>query len=328
MRVKGNIFVTGGAGYIGSHACKMLRHAGFNPIAIDCLNTGNLNAVKYGPFENINLLDKIELNNTFLKYRPTAVMHFAALSQVAESCENPGLYWRNNVQGSLNLIECCVENNCFDLIFSSTCSVYGDNGGSLLNEGSKTNPINPYSISKKAVEDMIQNFSDVSPLRFMIFRYFNVAGADAEAEIGEQHSPETHLIPLALDAAAGRIKALTIYGNNYNTPDGTCIRDFIHVSDLIEAHILGLKSLKSGGKSGTYNLGSGVGFSVLDVIKQTEFVTRKKIDLIIAERRSGDAEKLVSGSSKFEREFNWKANYSTLPKMIEDAWRWHQKLYR
>ena len=199
-----NVIVTGGAGYIGSHACKMLLNNGYNPIVIDSLFTGWLDAVKFGPFEKVNLLDKVKLNEVFDKYKPSSVMHFAAFSEVEESYKQPGKYWRNNVLGSLNLIETAVAHKCFNFVFSSTCATYGNHNNTILTEYTPQIPINPYGASKKAVEEIIQQFSRSSGLKYVIFRYFNVAGADIEADIGEFHKPETHLIPLVLDVIAGK----------------------------------------------------------------------------------------------------------------------------
>ncbi|HHI71202.1 MAG TPA: UDP-glucose 4-epimerase GalE, partial [Rhodobacteraceae bacterium] len=241
-----HVLVTGGAGYIGSHACKALRAAGYVPVTFDNLVTGWADAVKFGPFEQGDLLDRKALDQVFSRYQPVAVMHFAALSLVGESMEKPGLYWRNNVLGSLNLIEAAANAGCRKIVFSSTCATYGDQDNVVLDEDSPQEPINAYGASKRAIEDILGNFAQSDGIEHVIFRYFNVAGADPEAEIGEYHRPETHLIPLVLDAIAGRREALTIYGTDYDTPDGTCIRDYVHVCDLVDAHILGLEWLISG----------------------------------------------------------------------------------
>ena len=234
------VLVTGGAGYIGSHACKALQQSGFTPVTFDNLVTGWRDAVQFGPLEPGDLLNKDDVDRVFEKYSPVAVMHFAALSQVSESMQKPGLYWQNNVMGSLNLIQSAVDHGCMDFVFSSTCATYGDQDGVVLDEDSMQHPINAYGASKRAVENILADYQTTYGLNQVIFRYFNVAGADPEAEIGEFHQPETHLIPLILDAVNGKRDALTIFGTDYDTPDGTCIRDYVHVCDLVEAHILGL----------------------------------------------------------------------------------------
>jgi UDP-glucose 4-epimerase len=276
-----NVLVTGGAGYIGSHACKALRAAGFTPVTFDNLETGWQDAVKFGPFERGDLMDRARLDEVFAKYAPVAVMHFAALSQVGDSMKVPGVYWRNNVLGSLTLIEAATEAGCLDFE-----AAYG--------------------------------------LRHVIFRYFNVAGADPEGEVGEFHQPETHLIPLMLDAIAGKRSALTVFGTDYETPDGTCIRDYVHVCDLVDAHVLGLKWLKDGKGSCVFNLGTGSGFSVREVIDHSRAVTNQEVPYVDGDRRPGDCTKLVSGSTRAEAELGWAPTRSTLETMITDAWRWHQ----
>jgi UDP-glucose 4-epimerase len=320
----GNILVTGGAGYIGSHACKALRAAGYTPVTYDNLCTGWREAVKFGPFEEGDLADRARLDQVFATYRPQAVMHFAALSQVGESIRAPGIYWHNNVAGSLGLIEAAVAAGCLDFVFSSTCATYGDHDNVLLDEGCAQHPINAYGASKRAIEDMLRNFEVAHGLRHVIFRYFNVAGADPEAEVGEFHQPETHLIPLVLDAIAGRRDALTVFGTDYDTPDGTCIRDYVHVMDLVEAHLRGLRWLEEGRGSRVFNLGTGHGFSVRDVIEAAEAVTGVQVPVIAGARRPGDCTRLVSGSVRATRELGWVPARSTLRAMIEDAWRWHE----
>lgn len=275
-----NILVTGGAGYIGSHACKALAAAGYTPITFDNLSTGWQDAVKFGPFEQGDLLDRARLDQVFAKYKPTAVMHFAAFSQVGEAMTDPGKYWRNNVSGSLNLIETAVGAGCLDFVFSSTCATYGDQDGVVLDENSAQFPTNSYGASKRAIEDILDNFGASHGLKSVIFRYFNVAGADPEAEVGEFHQPETHLIPLMLDAIDGKRAALTIFGTDYDTPDGTCIRDYVHVCDLVDAHVLGVKWLEQGKGSRVFNLGTGNGFSVREVVDNSRAVTNRAVPVV------------------------------------------------
>jgi len=318
------VLVTGGAGYIGSHACKVLAGAGYVPVTYDNLSTGWAEAVKFGPFEQGDLQDRANLDRVFMQYQPAAVMHFAAFSQVGESMRAPGMYWRNNVVGSLTLIEAAVANGCLDFVFSSTCATYGDQDGVLLDETTPQAPINAYGASKRAIEDILADFRVSDGLNAVIFRYFNVAGADPDGQVGEFHQPETHLVPLILDAIDGKRPALTIHGTDYATPDGTCIRDYVHVMDLVEAHVAGLEWLKAGKGSRVFNLGTGRGFSVREVIDHSRVVTNREVPCEIGPRRPGDCTKLVSGSVRAQAELGWTPRRSTLEAMITDAWRWHQ----
>jgi len=319
-----NILVTGGAGYIGSHACKALAAAGHTPVTFDNLVTGWRDAVKFGPFVQGDLLNRAEIDAVFEQYQPVAVMHFAALSQVGDSMKQPGTYWRNNVEGSLNLIEATVAAGCKQFVFSSTCATYGDQDNVVLDENSAQHPINAYGASKRAIEDILRDFEAAYGLQSVIFRYFNVAGADPEGEVGEFHRPETHLIPLMLDAIDGKRDALTIFGTDYDTPDGTCIRDYVHVCDLVDAHVLGLNWLLEDKGSRVFNLGTGTGFSVREVVEHSREVTNRAVPMTEGDRRQGDCTKLVSGSVRAETELGWLPKRSTLPQMIADAWRWHQ----
>ena len=319
-----NVLVTGGAGYIGSHACKALAAAGHTPVTFDNLVTGWQEAVKFGPFVKGDLMNRAEVDAAFAEYDPVAVMHFAALSQVGESMKEPGLYWRNNVLGSLNLIEAAAGAGCRNFVFSSTCATYGDQDNVVLDESSAQLPINAYGASKRAIEDILRDFEKAHGLNHVIFRYFNVAGADPEGEVGEFHQPETHLVPLMLDAIEGKRDALTIFGTDYDTPDGTCIRDYVHVCDLVDAHVLGLYWLLQGRGSRVFNLGTGSGFSVKEVLAHSRSVTNREVPHVIGPRRPGDCTKLVSGSTRAEQELGWRPRRSTLEQMITDAWRWHQ----
>ncbi|QPM91405.1 UDP-glucose 4-epimerase GalE [Pseudooceanicola algae] len=319
-----HVLVTGGAGYIGSHACKALKKDGFTPVTYDSLVTGWKDSVKFGPFEQGDLLDRARLDEVFATYKPVAVMHFAALSQVGESMKEPGLYWRNNVMGSLSLIEAAAASGVKNFVFSSTCATYGEQDNVVLDESSVQKPINSYGASKRAVEDILANFGEAYGLQHVIFRYFNVAGADPEGEIGEHHRPETHLIPIMLEAIDGTRPALTIFGTDYETPDGTCIRDYVHVCDLVDAHVLGLKWLMDGKGSRVFNLGTGDGFSVREVIEQSRAVTNKAVPYEEGPRRAGDCTKLVSGSTRAEVELGWTPDRSNMNQMIEDAWNWHR----
>lgn len=319
-----HILVTGGAGYIGSHACKALRAAGHTPITYDNLSTGWQDAVKFGPFEQGSLSDRARLDEVFAKWQPTAVMHFAALSQVGEAMAKPGLYWRNNVDGSLTLIEAACAAGCLDFVFSSTCATYGEHDSVVLDENTPQEPLNAYGASKLAVENILRDFGAAYGLKSVVFRYFNVAGADPEGEVGEHHRPETHLIPVMLEAVDGKRPGLTVHGTNYDTPDGTCIRDYVHVMDLVDAHILGLQWLQDGKGSRVFNLGTGRGFSVREVIEAAAHVTNMAVPCTDGPRRAGDATKLVSGSTRADEELGWTPHRSTMPQMITDAWRWHK----
>ncbi|WP_127104916.1 UDP-glucose 4-epimerase GalE [Pararhodobacter zhoushanensis] len=319
-----HVLVTGGAGYIGSHACKVLAARGYVPVCYDNLSTGWAQAVKYGPFIQGDLNDRAALDAAFAAYDPVAVMHFAAFSEIGEAMSDPGKYWRNNVMGSLTLIEATVAAGVRDFVFSSTCATYGEQDGVLLDEDSAQQPINAYGSSKKAVEEMLRDFGTASGLNHVIFRYFNVAGADPEGEIGECHRPETHLIPVMLEAIDGQRPELVIYGTDYDTPDGTCIRDYVHVMDLVEAHVLGLEWLLDGKESRVFNLGTGAGFTVREVIGHARAATGYKVPHSFGPRRGGDAAALISGSHRALNELGWNPSRSSLKVMIKDAWTWHK----
>ena len=319
-----HVLVTGGAGYIGSHACKALKAAGYVPVTYDNLSTGWQEAVRFGPFEKGDILDRQRLDEVFSRYRPVAVMHFAALSQVGESMAHPGLYWRNNAAGSLTLIEAAVAADCMNIVFSSTCATYGEHDNVVLDETTPQEPINAYGASKRAIEDMLRDFGAAHGVEAVIFRYFNVAGADPDAEVGEFHRPETHLVPVILQAIEGTRPPLTIFGTDYDTPDGTCIRDYVHVCDLADAHVLGLQWLLEGRGSRVFNLGTGHGFSVREVMNEARNVTHRAVPHGEGPRRAGDCTKLVSGSTRAQAELGWQPSRSSLPQMIADAWRWHQ----
>jgi UDP-glucose 4-epimerase len=316
------VLVTGGAGYIGSMACKTLARAGWTPVTYDNLATGWREAVRFGPFVQGDLLDQSNLAEAFRTWQPAAVMHFAALSLVGEAMADPGRYWRVNVQGSLNLIEAALAAGCRQFVFSSTCATYGEPDGVTVDEDTPQAPINPYGASKRAIEEMLRDFGRSAGLRSVIFRYFNVAGADPEGEIGEQHRPETHLIPLMLDAIDGKRPALTLHGTDYPTADGTPVRDYVHVADLAAAHVAGLDWLAAGKDSRVFCLGTGHGFSVREVVDQARAVTNRAVPLTEGPRRPGDAVRLVCGSQRARDELGWEPSRSTLRQMIADAWTW------
>jgi len=319
-----HVLVTGGAGYIGSHACKLLAGAGYVPVSFDNLSTGWTDAVKFGPLVQADLMDRAALDAAFAQYRPVAVMHFAAFSQVGEAMRDPGKYWRNNVLGALNLIEAALEADCRKFVFSSTCATYGEHDGVVLTEDSAQHPINAYGSSKRAIEEMLRDFGASHGLHSVIFRYFNVAGADPESMVGEFHQPETHLIPLMLEAADGKRPELLIHGTDYPTRDGTCVRDYVHVMDLVEAHLLGLQWLEAGKGSRVFNLGTGSGFSVREVIGHCRDATQREVPHRFGPRRAGDAVSLVSGSQRALDELGWSPRRSSLGVMIRDAWEWYR----
>ncbi len=323
--LKKNILVTGGAGYIGSHVCKALAHAGYIPISYDNLVHGHRWAVRWGPLEFGDISDRDGLARVFEKYQPQAVLHFAAYTYVDESVRDPGKYYRNNVAGTLTLLETMRDFGVDKIIFSSTCATYGIPNGMLINEDHIQQPINPYGTSKLMIEKMLQDFDQAYGLRSVSLRYFNAAGADPDGEIGEAHDPETHLIPLVLDAVAGLRPLITVYGDDYETKDGTCIRDYVHVTDLANAHVLALKLLQAGAASTAYNLGNGQGFSVKEVISAVEAVTGKPVPTVIGRRRDGDPERLVGDATKAKNELGWRLEYSSINTIIETAWNWHQK---
>jgi UDP-arabinose 4-epimerase len=319
------ILVTGGAGYIGSHACKALAQAGYVPVSYDNLVYGHRWAVRWGPLEVGDIDDRIRLESVIEQYRPTAVMHFAAYAYVGESVTDPGKYYRNNVAGTLTLLETMRDQGIRRLIFSSTCATYGMPNQVPITEDHPQRPVNPYGASKLMIERMLQDFDAAHGIRATSLRYFNAAGADAEGEIGESHDPETHLIPLVLDAAAGCRSAISVYGDDYDTHDGTCIRDYIHVTDLAQAHVLALKALEGGATSNAYNLGNGQGFSVRQVIECAGRVTGRSIPVEIGPRRSGDPPRLVGDATRIREALGWSPRYETLDAILETAWRWHRK---
>lgn len=324
MEVMERILVTGGAGYIGSHACKALAKAGYEPVCFDSLDRGHASAVRWGPLVRGNLCDAIAVDRAIADIKPVAVLHFAALSYVGESVAEPAMYYRNNVTGTLNLLDSMRRNAVDCLVFSSTCATYGVPNHLPLTEDHPQRPINPYGASKLMVERMLADFDVAYGLRSISLRYFNAAGADADGEVGEQHDPETHLIPLILGAATSR-SPITVYGVDYDTPDGTCIRDYIHVSDLADAHVLALRALLGGAQSASYNLGTGRGYSVREVISAAQAVTGVSIPTNIGSRRHGDPPVLVGDATKFASEFSWIIKYPDIEAIIESAWRWHSR---
>jgi UDP-arabinose 4-epimerase len=322
-----SILVTGGAGSIGSHTCKALARAGYLPITYDNLCSGHEWAVKWGPFERGDILDRGRLDEVLSKYRPEGVVHFAAFSYVGESVTDPGKYYRNNVVGSLTLLEAMRDHGVGKIVFSSTCATYGHPQQNPITEDTPQRPINPYGASKLMIERILADFGTAHGLVSTALRYFNAAGADEHGEIGESHDPETHLIPLVLDAASGRRPQVTIFGTDYDTFDGTCIRDFIHVGDLAEAHVLALKAIEQG-TSGAFNLGNGRGFSVREVVDAVEHVAGSEVPVVYGARRAGDPGALVSDATRAREMLGWQPKITELEAIIGTAWAWHQRAPR
>jgi len=321
-----NVLVTGGAGYIGSHACKALAQSGYQPVVYDNLVYGHVSAVKWGAFEKGDINDRQQLDRVIKKYKTAAIMHFAAYAYVGESMTNPAKYYQNNVAGTLTLLESARDAGIDKFIFSSTCATYGVPKEVPISEDHAQLPINPYGRSKLMIEQILQDFDVAHGLGSVSLRYFNAAGADPEGEVGEDHDPETHLIPLVLDAALGRRPNITIFGDDYETPDGTCIRDYIHVTDLVNAHVKALHYLEQGGSTTAYNLGNGEGFSVREVIDSACQVTGQDIQVIMGARRAGDPPQLVGDAQRIQEELGWKPEYTNLEDIVGTAWGWHKIL--
>jgi UDP-glucose-4-epimerase GalE len=322
------ILVTGGAGYIGSHVCKALYKKGFLPISYDNLSTGHKYAVKWGPFINADIENRKSLDLAISGYKPIAVMHFAADALVEESVVNPGKYYKNNVAGTINLIEAVKDHGIKNFIFSSSCATYGAPISLPITENHPQNPISPYGKSKFFVEKILEDYEKAHQINFASLRYFNAAGADLEEEIGENHLNETHLIPLVLQAADNPEKEIKIFGNDFHTKDGTAIRDYIHVSDLANAHIEAFIYLLKNKKSLKVNLGTGKGLSVLEIIKAVENICQTKVNTITTKRRDGDPPILIASNTKAKKDLNWSLQSSSIETIIKSAWNWHLKLQK
>ena len=319
------ILVTGGAGYIGSHCVRELLAQGFDVAVVDNLATGHRSAIDpRARFFEGDIRDKAFLDGVFAEIKPEAVIHFAAFSLVGVSMQQPLVYYNNNVHGSEVLLTSMIENGINKIVFSSTAATYGEATCEQITEDCPTVPTNTYGETKLAIEKMMKWCDRAFGLKFTALRYFNVAGADGSGEIGEDHSPETHLIPIILQVPLGKREKLSIFGDDYDTPDGTCIRDYIHVSDLARAHILALKRLLAGGESDIFNLGSGSGFSVLEMLTAARKVTGHPIPAEVSPRRAGDPARLVASSAKARAVLGWTPEFDSVEKIIEDAWRWHQ----
>lgn len=319
----GNILVTGGAGYIGSHTVRQLVNEGFRILVLDNLVYGHREFVTDVEFVHGDLADLALLEALFAAHKIDGVVHFAAYAYVGESVTNPAKYYRNNVASTLNLLTAMQVAGVKTLIFSSTCATYGSPRRVPITEDHPQDPINPYGASKVMVERMLRDFGSAYGLKSVIFRYFNAAGADPAADIGEWHDPETHLIPLVLDVASGKRERIHIFGTDYDTPDGTCVRDYIHVTDLANAHVLGLRYLLKGEPSVVLNLGNGKGFSVKEVIQCAERVTGKPIHWVGSPRRPGDPPILVGSSTRAREILGWKPKFDSLETILSTAWKWH-----
>ena len=320
-----SILVTGGGGYIGSHACKALAKAGYLPVTLDTFEYGYKRAVKWGPLIEGDILDRKALDRVFEEYNPVGVLHFAAYIAVGESVENPGKYYHNNVAGTISLLEAVRDYVCKSFVFSSSAATYGNPREIPIPVSHPQNPINPYGWSKLMIEQMLRDFDTAHGIKYATLRYFNAAGADHDAEIGEMHNPETHLIPLAVRAALGLIPHVEVFGTDYPTPDKTAVRDYIQVTDLAEAHVSALRLLLDGSDSFALNMGTGNGYSVREVIDTVEKVGGKPVPVIETGRRPGDAPVLVADGSGAYSLLDWKPGFTDLTDIVKTAWQWHEK---
>lgn len=320
------ILIVGGAGYIGSHVNKVLNERGYETIILDNLSYGHEESVKWGTLCKCDLANINEVDDIFTKYNINAVMHFSSFIDVGESVRNPEKYYNNNVVNTMNLLNVMLKHDVKKFIFSSTCATYGIPQKIPLTENHPQNPINPYGWTKLMVERILKDYDTAYGLKSVILRYFNASGADESGIIGEWHNPETHLIPLILDAAMGKREDIKIFGTDYDTPDGTCIRDYIHVTDLADAHILSLEYLNKNNQSNQFNLGNGQGFSVKEVIESVKRVTGRNFNVTQTQRREGDPAILIGSSKKAKDTLGWDPQYVNIDKIIETAWIWHQKL--
>jgi UDP-arabinose 4-epimerase len=321
-KVMKTILVTGGAGFVGSHACKALSRAGYMPVVFDNLERGHANSVKWGPLEHGDLRNEQHLQRVFETHRPWAVMHLAAYAYVGESTAEPARYYDNNIGGTAKLLQACATFECKNVVFSSSCATYGIPERLPLTEAAAQNPVNPYGYTKLVVERMLKDAEAAYRIRHVALRYFNAAGADPDGELGELHQPETHLIPLVLFAAMRREPSIKIFGHDYATSDGTCIRDYVHVSDLADAHVAAVGWLEAGESSDSFNLGNGRGFSVAEVVRTSEKVTGLPIQIEMWPRRPGDPPTLVSDSSKARRILGWTPKFPELERQVMHAWTW------
>ena len=320
--LQGPVLITGGAGYIGSHTTRAFRELGVETVVLDNLSTGHSRFIQ-GEFERADLGDRTALENVFAARRPVAVVHFAAKTHVGESVSEPATYYRENVQNTWNLLEAMRAHDCRDIVFSSSCATYGLPLRTPIDEGHPQTPISPYGRTKLHMEHMLEDFSRAYGLRCAALRYFNAAGASPAGDLGEIHVPETHLIPLVLFTALGLREKVSVFGHDYDTPDGTCIRDYVHVDDLARAHVRALAKLQQGTERLACNLGTGTGFSVLEVIETCRNVTGRKVAVELAPRRAGDPPRLVSGGSLARELLGWEPQRAALADIVGDAWKFH-----
>ncbi|KQV62289.1 MULTISPECIES: UDP-glucose 4-epimerase GalE [unclassified Caulobacter] len=317
------VLVAGGAGYVGSHTCLALAEAGFRPVVFDDLSNGHREHVQWGPLEVGDIRDAARLDAVFAAHRPVAVLHFAARIEVGESVKNPGVFFDNNVGGTITLIEAARRAGVNALVFSSTCATFGDPVNLPMNETHPQAPLNPYGRSKLMVEQALADYDRYLGFRSAVMRYFNAAGADPEGRIGEWHEPETHAIPLAIQVALGQRSHFTIFGDDYDTRDGTAVRDYVHVLDLADAHVSALRRLLAGGSSESFNLGTGTGTTVRELVDGVGRAVGKPLAVQMAARRLGDAPVLVGDNAKARAELGWKPSRD-LDAILSSAWRWHQ----
>lgn len=319
------ILVVGGAGYVGSHTNKLLNKKGFQTVVFDNLSCGHREFVKWGVFVLGDLSNREQIRDSFKKYQIDAVMHFSAYASVEESLTHPSKYYNNNVINTINLLDTMVEFGIKNIIFSSSCAIYGEPKEIPIKENHSKNPCNPYGKSKFMIEEILKDYDKAYGLNYISLRYFNAAGADPESEIGEKHDPETHLIPLAIYAALGKKEDIKIFGTDYPTKDKTCIRDYIHVTDLADAHIMALEYLKKFQKSAVFNLGNGNGYSVREIIETVKKISKKDFKVFESDRRQGDPPILIADSQKAINELGWNTQYSEIETIVKTAWEWHSK---
>ncbi|WP_448949798.1 UDP-glucose 4-epimerase GalE [Labrys neptuniae] len=316
------VLVTGGAGYIGSHTCKALAEAGYNPVVVDNLSLGHADAVKWGPLEVGDIRNSVFLNKVIAKYSPEVVMHFAASSNVGESVNDPTKYYSNNILGSLSLLEAVRQNEIGSFILSSTCAVYGIPTCLPILENAPRNPISPYGATKLAVEHALADYGNAYGLKWAAMRYFNAAGADLNGELGERHEPETHVIPLAIQAALSHRPIFNVNGRDYQTPDGSAIRDYVHVADIADAHVRAVNYLRAGGESAAFNLGTGIGTSVLEILDAVQRRTGRRIDIRFQPRRPGDPASLYAAAGRAAELLDWHPQYRDIDTIVGSAVSW------
>ena len=321
------ILIAGGAGYVGAHTCKALAQAGFLPVVLDNLSTGHRDFVRWGPLVQADLHDTAAVADAIRRYDCRAAMHFAAFALVGESVTDPAKYYDNNVTGTLSLLAGMRQAGCDALVFSSTCAIYGQPEQVPIVEDTRPDPVNPYGASKLMVERVLADFRPAYGLRSVALRYFNACGADPDTEIGELRDPETHLIPRAMMALQGHISDFAVFGTDFDTPDGTAIRDYIHVADLADAHVSALRLLLSGAPGGAFNLGTGQGYSVLDVLRAIERETGEKLPDVSGPRRAGDPAELIANPARARAELGFAPSRSDLETIVRTAWAWHLRAH-